>query len=76
MGAPDHTSGSQGVEEGIGNLQADGSDDAEVYSDWEGYGNSVSRNGAGQENHSQSYEASLPDTVSLLGKFPYDAISK
>ncbi len=75
MGASDHTSCSQGVREENGNLQADGSVDMGVYSDWEGFSNSVIRNGASQEEHSQSSVASLPDTASLLGKFPYDEIA-
>jgi hypothetical protein len=41
-----------------------------VYTDWEGYDNSVCGNEAGQEEYRKSSAASLPNTAFLLGKSP------
>ncbi len=70
--ASEHTNVSQEVEEESSNLQVDESDEAGVYSDWEGLGDSVSGNQAGQDEDSRSSEASLPNTASLFGGPPHD----
>ncbi len=70
-GASEPTSVQQEVEEGGGSSQADGSDDTGLYSNWEGFGDSVAEIEASLEEDSSSSEASLPDTASLLGKSPH-----
>ncbi len=67
-GASEPTSVQQEAEEGGGSLQADGSVDTGLYSNWEGFGDSVAEIKASLEEDSSSSEASLPDTSSLLGK--------
>ncbi len=71
IGAAEPTSVQQEVKEEGGSLQADGSDDTGLYSNWEDFGDSVAEIEAGLEKDSSSSEASLPDTASLLGTSPY-----
>ncbi len=59
------------VEEKSSHCEGGGTGEADVYSDWEGFGNSVHGLEVGQEENSLDYEASLPDTESLLGKFHF-----
>jgi hypothetical protein len=75
ISSSDHTSRPLEVGERSGDLQVDRSDEVAVYSDWEGFGNSVFGNEAGQEEYSESSAASLPNTASLLGKYPHIILS-